>query len=251
MNTPQLPVKILLCTRQNIFIADKKFLDFFFKRVKLNTSDRYDSEFPYVSPCGRETNYVRCDDLPVVFSQLLDSSGQPIEDIASLGNSKPSVSYEHLSPTDTTNTVESDREVYTGGGKGTSELRVPSKTASEDSPSDRATIHTESHAPHTNSAHHSPLRLAYGGTLTLTVPFQPSSLCMLPESGRLYHSGPEKLGGVGLVKSSLAIGLSQFFVYGEGEREGAQPLGFRWQGRTWTLDTSILPRPTKLTHNRT
>ena len=205
-----------------------------------------------MSPCGRETNYVRCDDLPVVFSQLLDSSGQPIEDIASLGNSKPSphtVSYEHLSPTDTTNTVESDREVYTGGG-----LRVASNSASEVSPSDRAqtsTIHTESHAPHTNSAHHTPLRLAYGGTLTLTVPFQPSSLCMLPESGRLYHSGPEKLGGVGLVKSSLAIGLSQFFVYGEGEREGAQPLGFRWQGRTWTLDTSILPRLTKLTHNRT
>ncbi|CAI8021449.1 UPF0598 protein C8orf82 homolog [Geodia barretti] len=63
-------------TRVKNFITcfkDKKFLEFFFKRVKINTSGRYESEFPYVSPCGRETNYICCDDLPVVFSQLLDS----------------------------------------------------------------------------------------------------------------------------------------------------------------------------------
>jgi len=40
---------------------DKEFLAFFFKRVKLNTTGRYEVEFPYVSPCGREKNYIRCD----------------------------------------------------------------------------------------------------------------------------------------------------------------------------------------------
>ena len=39
---------------------DKEFLAFFFKRVKLNNTGRYESEFPYVSPCGREKNYIRC-----------------------------------------------------------------------------------------------------------------------------------------------------------------------------------------------
>ena len=38
---------------------DKEFLAFFFKRVKLNTTGRYEVEFPYLSPCGRERNYIR------------------------------------------------------------------------------------------------------------------------------------------------------------------------------------------------
>ncbi|KAH7700038.1 hypothetical protein AAVH_05809 [Aphelenchoides avenae] len=49
---------------------DKKFLDFFFARVRHNETGRYEDEFPYVSPCGREMNYVRCDDRPIVFTQL-------------------------------------------------------------------------------------------------------------------------------------------------------------------------------------
>lgn len=28
-------------------------------------------EFPYVSPCGVEMNYIRCDDVPIVFTHLL------------------------------------------------------------------------------------------------------------------------------------------------------------------------------------
>ena len=83
--------------------------------------------------------------------------------------------------------------------------------------------------------------LSYGGTGDkLTVPFQPDKLCMLPEGGRVYHAGPEKLEGVGLVKSSLAIELSRFFVYEEGASENSAPVGFRWRGRLWTIDGSTV-----------
>lgn len=38
---------------------DKVFLAFFFQRIRLNNTGRYESDFPYVSPCGRERNYIR------------------------------------------------------------------------------------------------------------------------------------------------------------------------------------------------
>ncbi|XP_065200599.1 UPF0598 protein CG30010-like isoform X2 [Planococcus citri] len=53
---------------------DKQFLHFFFKRLKKNDTDRY-PDFPYLSPCGREKNYVRCDDCPVVFTHVLNIHG--------------------------------------------------------------------------------------------------------------------------------------------------------------------------------
>lgn len=51
---------------------DKVFLEFFFKRVCRNTSGRYEDTFPYLSLCGRERNFIRCDDLPIVYTHLLD-----------------------------------------------------------------------------------------------------------------------------------------------------------------------------------
>ncbi|XP_067871832.1 UPF0598 protein C8orf82 homolog [Heterodontus francisci] len=53
---------------------DKQFLVFFFKQLRKNSTGRY-QEFPYVSLCGRERNYVRCDDLPVVFTHLIKGEG--------------------------------------------------------------------------------------------------------------------------------------------------------------------------------
>lgn len=50
---------------------DKQFLVFFFKRLKRNDTNRYREEFPYLSVCGRERNFVRCDDLPVVFTEVI------------------------------------------------------------------------------------------------------------------------------------------------------------------------------------
>ncbi|XP_005188574.1 UPF0598 protein CG30010-like [Musca domestica] len=53
---------------------EKKFLKFFFDRVKFNDTKRYRSEFPYLSPCGRERNFIRCDDTPIVFTHVTENS---------------------------------------------------------------------------------------------------------------------------------------------------------------------------------
>ncbi|XP_033113186.1 UPF0598 protein CG30010-like [Anneissia japonica] len=50
---------------------DKKFLAFFFKRLKLNNTGVYVEDFPYVSPCGPELNFVRCDDRPIVYTNII------------------------------------------------------------------------------------------------------------------------------------------------------------------------------------
>ncbi|CAG9860102.1 unnamed protein product [Phyllotreta striolata] len=49
---------------------EKKFIRFFFNQLRVNTTGRY-TEFPYVSPCGRERNFVRCDDRPIVFTHVI------------------------------------------------------------------------------------------------------------------------------------------------------------------------------------
>lgn len=57
------------------FVLDKKFLKFFFKRLKENKTGCYKEEFPFVSPCGKEINFIRCDDRPVVFTHLMETDG--------------------------------------------------------------------------------------------------------------------------------------------------------------------------------
>ncbi|XP_047230029.1 UPF0598 protein C8orf82 homolog [Girardinichthys multiradiatus] len=52
---------------------DKQFLVFFFSRLRINQSGRYQEDFPFLSLCGRERNYLRCDDRPVVFTHLLQN----------------------------------------------------------------------------------------------------------------------------------------------------------------------------------
>lgn len=56
--------------------TEKKFLAFFFKRLKLNNTGRYEQDFPYLSICGRERNFVRCDDLPIVFTHVLKKQSE-------------------------------------------------------------------------------------------------------------------------------------------------------------------------------
>ncbi|XP_013117728.2 UPF0598 protein CG30010 [Stomoxys calcitrans] len=51
---------------------EKKFLKFFFDRVKFNDTKRYRTEFPYLSLCGRERNFIRCDDTPIVFTHVVE-----------------------------------------------------------------------------------------------------------------------------------------------------------------------------------
>ncbi|XP_068093996.1 UPF0598 protein C8orf82 homolog isoform X1 [Hyperolius riggenbachi] len=142
---------------------DKQFLAFFFKQVRRNTSGRYEEDFPYISPCGRELNYIRCDDRPIVFTHLLPGEGSGLQQLS-----------------------------YCGGGD------------------------------------------------KLVVPFEPEKLVMLPENGRVYHPAPEKTGGVGLVKSSLAFELSPCFEFTGGSNTGV-PTHFHWNNKRYTLTSELIP----------
>lgn len=140
---------------------DQHFLVFFFTRLKANQSGRYQQDFPFLSLCGRERNYLRCDDQPIVFTHLLSEAGPE------------------------------ERLSYCGGGA------------------------------------------------KLTVPFSPESLFMHPVSGRVYHPGPERGGGVGLVRSALAIELSAHFEYIRGQESTGQPSHFLWGGHRHTLTKEL------------
>ncbi|XP_014256674.1 UPF0598 protein CG30010 [Cimex lectularius] len=56
---------------------DKEFLEFFFKRIRPNVTERY-LDFPYISLCGRERNYIRVDDTPLVYSQISSRDGKDV-----------------------------------------------------------------------------------------------------------------------------------------------------------------------------
>lgn len=67
---------------------DKHFIQFFFKRLRFNETNRYQKEFPYLSLCGRERNFIRCDDVPVVFTEIMRTPN-------SKNDSSYSLSYNH------------------------------------------------------------------------------------------------------------------------------------------------------------
>ncbi|KAK3086736.1 hypothetical protein FSP39_022670 [Pinctada imbricata] len=147
---------------------EKDFLVFFFKRLKLNTTDRFQEEFPYLSPCGRERNYIRCDDRPIVYTHI---------------------------------------------------------------------IHTDNGTD----------LLSYGGAgNALTVPFQPNKVCMLPNTGRVYYPAFPHLGGIGLVKSSLAIELSKHFEFNNGESN--PPTHFHWKDKNIQLTNELMNIMNKSPH---
>ncbi|XP_016967921.1 UPF0598 protein CG30010 [Drosophila biarmipes] len=144
---------------------EKDFLRFFFSRLRLNKTNRYEKEFPYISLCGRERNFIRCDDTPLVFTEQLRKD---------------------------------DKEV---------------------------------------------LSYAHSGQV-LTLPYEPHKLYMDPRNGRVYHPATPQVGGIGLVRSKLAIELSQHFEFPTGE---ASPTHFRWNGERlklqneWVSDTQRFP----------
>lgn len=51
---------------------DVSFLRRFFKNLDVNSTKRYVEDFPYVSRCGKELNFVRCDDTPFVFTKIVE-----------------------------------------------------------------------------------------------------------------------------------------------------------------------------------
>ncbi|XP_034950324.1 UPF0598 protein CG30010 [Chelonus insularis] len=137
---------------------EKKFLTFFFKRMKKNDTGRYMDDFPYLSLCGKERNYIRCDDLPIVFTHVIDNK-------------------------------DNQQELLSYGYAGES----------------------------------------------LVVPFEPDKICMNIQTGRIYHPAPIKIGGVGLIRSKLAIEFSSAFEFKNGE--DSDPTHFTWKGTRYNLDT--------------
>ncbi|XP_030046101.1 UPF0598 protein C8orf82 homolog [Microcaecilia unicolor] len=67
---------------------EKQFLVFFFKQIRKNQTGRYEEEFPYVSPCGRERNFIRCDDRPIVFTHLLQDPSSNSELLSYCGGAE-------------------------------------------------------------------------------------------------------------------------------------------------------------------
>ncbi len=53
---------------------EQKFLDFFFKNLRIAETQRHNEDFKFVSNCGREKNYLKCDDLPFVATHLDESN---------------------------------------------------------------------------------------------------------------------------------------------------------------------------------
>ncbi|EKU22542.1 hypothetical protein NGA_0443110, partial [Nannochloropsis gaditana CCMP526] len=51
-------------------LKDDKFLNFFFRQIRRNDTGLHPS-YPFVSPCGKEMNYLLPADMPVVFHDLL------------------------------------------------------------------------------------------------------------------------------------------------------------------------------------
>ena len=143
---------------------EQKFLEFFFERLQINETGRYEDSFPYLSKCGRERNFIRCDDRPIVYLDLLQSP--------------------------------------------------------------------ESYKPD---------KLTYGFAKSdkLRTSFQPDKIYMQPDTGRIYHPADPELGGVALIKSSIAIALSKDFHFGKGEDK--PPTHITWRGITYGLTNEIAP----------
>lgn len=80
------------------------------------------------------------------------------------------------------------------------------------------------------------------GEEKLTYPFHPDRVCMQPLSGRVYHPGPDRGGGVGLVKSNIAIDWSPYFLYKSTvSGEDCPPTHFVWQGTEYKLSNDLFP----------
>mmetsp|Transcript_30354 Transcript_30354/g.48364 ORF Transcript_30354/g.48364 Transcript_30354/m.48364 type:complete len:257 (+) Transcript_30354:1986-2756(+) len=51
-------------------LKSAKFLDFFWRMLRPNESDEFCQDYPFISPCGNEMNYVRPADTPIVFDRI-------------------------------------------------------------------------------------------------------------------------------------------------------------------------------------
>ena len=52
-------------------LKDDRFLDFFFGNIKANDTGAF-QEYPYVSPCWGELNFIKAFRFPIVFRNMTD-----------------------------------------------------------------------------------------------------------------------------------------------------------------------------------
>lgn len=148
-------------------MKEKKLLYNFFKRLRFNDTGRYDTEFKYISLCGRERNFVRCLDRPIVFNS------------------------------------------------------VQKMSLVKDKPEEWVLQHN------------------HAGEL-LVQKFDPSGICMVSETGRVYHPGPRLCGDIGLISDRLSILWTQEkrFIFRDGEE--APPTSFIWEEEEFKLENKLL-----------
>ena len=51
-------------------------------------------------------------------------------------------------------------------------------------------------------------------------------------NGRIYHPGPPRVGGIGLIRSQIAIEFSKSFAFDS----NGNPTHFRWKNEDFLLD---------------
>ncbi|XP_071450161.1 UPF0598 protein CG30010 [Hetaerina americana] len=184
---------------------DKAFLVFFFKRVRKNNTGRYEEDFPFLSLCGRERNFIRCDDTPIVFTQVIQGEVKPkSKGKKSSGEAKESKDVQINNQTPLSiNAVERDI------GVAVDKYHLSCNYTGED----------------------------------LCVPFQPEKVFVSNTEGRVYHPASPEVGGVGLIKSSLAFLFSEKFRFDQGAEK--RPTHLMWGGKLhklnyeWIEDTTI------------
>lgn len=54
---------------ENSLLTDLQFLNFFYSQIQYNYTGYY-PEYKYISPCGKEMNFIECKDTPIVFRRL-------------------------------------------------------------------------------------------------------------------------------------------------------------------------------------
>jgi len=59
-------------------LKSPKFLNFFWKRLRPNESAESKNDYPFISPCGTEMNFVRPADTPIVFDRLESVDGEDL-----------------------------------------------------------------------------------------------------------------------------------------------------------------------------
>ena len=70
----------------------------------------------------------------------------------------------------------------------------------------------------------------------LTVDFEPHKIYMNPLTGRVYHPAWPKVGGIGLIRSKLAIELSKNFEWHQRDEHTEPPSHFVWRDQKLQLD---------------